>query len=359
MKNKILTILGTRPELIKMFPVVKKLDKHFNNKLIWSGQHYDFELVENIFKDISLRKPDQIIKINKKKNNFFQLQKKIYSIIKKSKPKAIVYHGDTFTTLATSLVSNFFFPDITRIHVEGGYRSRDENQIEEKARKASDQLSNIIFTQRLEDKKNLYNENIKKNVYVVGNSIYESVQNILKNLNKKKIKEKYNFLIRKKFIFTTIHRAENVENKIRFIKILRIINYLSKENLVFFPIHPRTKKKISALKIKLNSNVILISPIKYSETIFLLSNCLFCFTDSGGLQEESVILKKRCLIPSNKTPHSFYLNKKANQLLDLRNKNFMSKIKVFKRSILNKEFKKFSHQGNTSNLIIKSIKKFL
>ena len=86
MKNKILTILGTRPELIKMFPVVKKLDKHFNNKLIWSGQHYDFELVENIFKDISLRKPDQIIKINKKKNNFFQLQKKIYSIIKKSKP---------------------------------------------------------------------------------------------------------------------------------------------------------------------------------------------------------------------------------------------------------------------------------
>ena len=359
MKNKILTILGTRPELIKMFPVVKKLDKHFNNKLIWSGQHYDFELVENIFKDVSLRKPNRIIKINKKKNNFFQLQEKIYGTIRKLKPKAIVYHGDTFTTLATSLVSNFFFPDITRIHVEGGYRSSDENQIEEKARKASDQLSNIIFTQRLEDKKNLYNENIKKNVYVVGNSIYESVQNILKNLNKKKIKEKYDFLIRKKFIFTTIHRAENVENKIRCIKILRIINDLSKENLVFFPIHPRTKKKISALKIKLNSNIILNSPINYSETIFLLSKCLFCFTDSGGLQEESVILKKRCLIPSNKTPHSYYLHKFGNNLIQIDNKNFMSQLKMFRNSMNKNIIKSFYHKKNTSSAIIKILKKKL
>ena len=71
MKNKILTILGTRPELIKMFPIIKKLDKNFENKLIWSGQHYDFELVENIFRDVNLRKPDQIIKINKKKIIFF------------------------------------------------------------------------------------------------------------------------------------------------------------------------------------------------------------------------------------------------------------------------------------------------
>ena len=84
MKNKILTILGTRPELIKMFPVVKKLDKHFNNKLIWSGQHYDFELVENIFKDVSLRKPNQIIKINKKKKIIFSNYRKKYIVLLKS-----------------------------------------------------------------------------------------------------------------------------------------------------------------------------------------------------------------------------------------------------------------------------------
>ncbi len=243
MKNKILTILGTRPELIKMFPVIKKLDMNFDNKLVWSGQHYDFELVENIFKDVNCRKPDKILMINKKKNNFFELQLKIFEILEKLKPKAVIYYGDTFTTLAASLVSNLFFPNIIRIHIEGGYRSKDNNQIEEKARKASDQLSNIIFTQRTEDRKSLFKENIKKNVHVVGNSIYDSIQTILKTSNKNKINKKFFFLNKKKFIFATIHRAENVENTARFKKIIDIINILSKENKVFFPIHPRTKKK--------------------------------------------------------------------------------------------------------------------
>ena len=140
---------------------------------------------------------------------------------------------------------------------------------------------------------------------------------------------------------------------------MRIINDLSKENLVFFPIHPRTKKKISALKIKFNSNVILNSPISYSETIFLLSKSLFCFTDSGGLQEESVILKKRCLIPSNKTPHGYYLHKHANNLIQIENKNFMLGLKIFKKSMEKNIIKSFYHKKNTSSAIIKILKKIL
>ena len=112
MKKKILTILGTRPELIKMFPLIKKLDKIYNNKLIWSGQHYDYELVKKIFKDLRLRSPDIKIKINKEKNNFIQIQDKLLKIIGKFKPNIIIYHGDTFTTLATSIVTNFFFSNI-------------------------------------------------------------------------------------------------------------------------------------------------------------------------------------------------------------------------------------------------------
>tara|TARA_B100000989_G_C19512106_1_gene459658 strand:- start:471 stop:1550 length:1080 start_codon:yes stop_codon:yes gene_type:complete len=359
MKNKILTILGTRPELIKMFPVIKKLDKSFDNKLIWSGQHYDFELVENIFRDVNLRKPDQIIKINKKKNNFFQLQSKLYKIINKLKPKAIIYHGDTFTTLATSLISNIFFPKVLRIHIEGGYRSTDVNQIEEKVRKISDQLSNIIFTQRHEDKRNLFKENLKKNIYIVGNSIYESVKQILANSDKEEIKKKYNFLNNNRFIFATIHREENVENKKRLRKILNIIKILSKENLVFFPTHPRTLKKINSINVKFSSNVILNKPIKYSETIFLLSKSKFCFTDSGGLQEESVILKKRCLIPSDKTPHNYYLHKNANQLIKINGKNYLSIINKFKKNISKTKTKNFFHEKNTSTKILKILKKII
>ena len=360
MKKRILTILGTRPELIKMFPLIKILDKIYDHKLIWSGQHYDYDLVKQNFIDVKLRSPDVKIKINKRKNNFIQIQEKLIKIINNYRPKAIIYHGDTFTTLATSLITNFFYPNIIKIHIEGGYRSGDKSQIEERARTTSDQLSDAIFVTRSQEKKNLYKENIKKNVYIVGNSIYESVQQILKISDKKKINKKFDNLIdQKKFILATIHRAENVDNKIRLKKIINIINKLAENNLVFFPVHPRTKNKIKSLKLKLKSNIIIKNPISYSETIYLLSKSMFCFTDSGGLQEESVILKKRCIIPSNKTPHFFYLHKFANHLVQIEKGNYMSDVEKFKRSILTNKLKRFSHKKNTSHEVIRILKKLI
>ena len=359
MQKKTLTILGTRPELIKMFTVIKELDGAFNNKLIWSGQHYDYAMVKKNFNDVQLRRPDIQFKINRKKNVFFQMQEKIYNIVLKHKPKAIIYHGDTYTTLASSLVSNFFFPNIKKIHVEGGYRSGDKTQIEERARTTSDQLSDIIFVSRNEDKKNLFKENVKSNVFVVGNSVYQALQNIIKNSRKKSLNTKKYSLKHNKFIYVTIHRSETVDNKNKLVKIIKIINFLAKNYKIIFPIHPRTSKNLKNLKIKISSNVILIPPISYSESIFLLSKCFFCFSDSGGLQEESVILKKRCLIPSYKTPHTYYLDKNANQLLNINNKNYINSVKKFIKSVQNKKIKNFSHEKNTSQLIIKIIKKLI
>jgi UDP-N-acetylglucosamine 2-epimerase (non-hydrolysing) len=359
MKKKILTILGTRPELIKMFPIINKLDKKFDNKLVWSGQHYDYAMVKKNFNDVKLRKPDIKIKINKKKNIFFQVQEKLYYIILKQKPDAIIYHGDTFTTLAASLVSNFFFFNVKKIHIEGGYRSEDKNQIEERARLTSDQLSNIIFVTRKQEKENLIKENIRKNIYVVGNSITDSVNEILKIYkNKKKIINRYN-LDNNNFIYVTIHRSENVDNKKRILKIIKIINALSISYKIIFPIHPRTHKILKKLPVKLKSNIISVPPISYSESIYLLSKCFFCFSDSGGLQEEAIILKKRCLIPSDKTPHAHYLDKNANQLININNKSFSSQIKKFILSVNVNKPKSFSHKKNTSRLITNIIKKII
>lgn len=357
MKKKILTILGTRPELIKMFPIINKLDKRFNNKLVWSGQHYDYTMVKKNFIDVKLRKPDFKLKINKKKNIFFQIQEKLHNIILKQRPDAIIYHGDTFTTLAASLVSNFFFYNIKKIHIEGGYRSQDKNQIEERARLTSDQLSNIIFVSRKQEKDNLIKENIKKNIYVVGNSITDSINEILKIYKKKKINI-YN-LENNNFIYVTIHRSENVDNKKRILKIIKIINTLSTSYKIIFPIHPRTHKILKKLPIKLKSNIILVPPISYSESIYLLSKCFFCFSDSGGLQEEAIILKKRCLIPSDKTPHAHYLDKNANQLININNNSFLSQINKFILSVKINKLKNFVHKKNTSQLITNIIKKII
>jgi len=359
MKKKILTILGTRPELIKMFPIINKLDKKFNNKLIWSGQHYDYSMVKQNFNDIKLRDPDIEIKIKKNKNIFFQIQEKLYDIILNQKPDAIIYHGDTYTTLAASLVSNYFFYHIKKIHIEGGYRSGDKNQIEERARTTSDQLSNIIFVTREQEKKNLLKENIKNNVYVVGNSINDSIKYILKRNKNKSLTTNQYTLENKKFIYVTIHRSENVDNKKRLFKIIKIINTLATNYKIIFPIHPRTAKKFKKLSVKLKSNIILIPPINYSDSIFLISKCFFCFSDSGGLQEEAIILKKRCLVPSDKTPHAHYLDKNANHLVNINKISFLSFVNKFAISVDKNKSKKFFHKKNTSQLITKIIKKIV
>ena len=186
MKKKIVTIIGTRPEIIKMFPLINQLDEHFNNILVWSGQHYDYSMVSNIFMDVGLRRPNFFIKINKKKNLFIEIQKKIFEIIKKTKPIGIIYHGDTFTTLASAIISRFFYQNITNVHIEGGYRSFDKAQTEEQVRFVSDHISKINFVSRKDDKINLNKENLNSNIVVVGNTINDSIKKIISK--KKNIK---------------------------------------------------------------------------------------------------------------------------------------------------------------------------
>ena len=132
--KKILTIIGTRPEIIKMFPLIKKLDTKFNQKVIFSGQHFSKNMADIFFKDLRLREPDLKVKIINKNNFYNEFYKKLKTIIKKEHPSAIIYHGDTFTTLASAVSSHLYFPEIKNIHIESGYRSRLKSQIEERIR---------------------------------------------------------------------------------------------------------------------------------------------------------------------------------------------------------------------------------
>jgi len=360
MKKKITTIIGTRPEIIKMYPIIKELDKNFDNELIWSGQHYDFEMVKNIFKDVNLRKPNYFIKVKDKTKTFFEIQKRIFNILKNSKTKAIIYHGDTFTTLSSALISRFFFPNILNIHIEGGYRSFDNKQTEEQVRFITDHISKLNFIQRNEDRTNLKKENCRNEIHIVGNSIKDSVDNIKKiKPNSKKILQKYS-LKENEYIYCTIHRSENVDSIFRLKKIIKLIKFFSKIKKVIIPVHPRVKNKFKKLKFYNVKNVIFTNPLKFSESINILSKCYFSFSDSGGVQEESVILKKKCLVPLDFTPHNYYIDKNANNLIQLNAKNYYKKImKFLYNHKKNKIIKKFNHPKNIGIKIVKIINKKL
>ena len=356
MKKKISTIIGTRPEIIKMYPIIKELDKNFKNQLIWSGQHYDFKMVKNIFLDLNLRKPDYFIKIKDKSKTFFEIQKKIFNILRRNNSKAIVYHGDTFTTLASALVSRFFFPKILNVHVEGGYRSHDITQTEEQVRFIADHISQLTFVQRKDDKSNLDNENCQNEIKIVGNSIKDSVDAVKKTkLTSGKFLKKYS-LKNNDYIYCTIHRSENIDDTLRLKKIIKIIRFFSKIKKIIIPIHPRAKNKFKKLNFTMSKNIIFTEPLKFSDSISLLSKCYFSFTDSGGIQEEAIILKKRCLVPLDFTPHNYYIDKNANNLININSKNYLKKIEQFlKVHQKNQKIKKFNHPKNIGKKIVKII----
>lgn len=345
--KKIITIIGTRPEIIKMFPVIKELDKNFINTLIFSGQHYDKNMTSVFFKDLGLRKPNFSIKIKNKKHFVNEFSQKLIEYIKKIKPKAIIYHGDTFTTLASSMVSKYLFPKILNIHIESGYRSADKNCIEDKIRKIADQISKVNFTSHHQEQKNLHAEGIKKNVYMVGNTIVDSI-----NLVKKK-----NVLFKKKYAYVTLHRSENVDEEKRLKKIFIFLNFVSTKIDIIMSLHPRTKKMLKKYKIKKPKNITFVNPLKYSESLSFLNQSSFCITDSGGLQEEAIILGKKCFIPLKGTPHIRYIHKNANQLINLNIKNFSPLLqKILNNKI---QIKKFHQYKKVSKKICQIIKKII
>ena len=341
-KKKLLTILGTRPEIIKMSSLIKYFDNFFYHKFILSGQHFSKDMTTSIIEDLKIRKPDQILSLKKKsEENFFSLQENILKTLKKYNPKILVYHGDTFTALASCLTAYYFFPKIIRVHIESGYRSNDPNSIEDKIRKQVDKLSNYNFAPRSEDKNQLKKEGIKKNIFVVGNTIIDTVDKFKIITNSKKITQDY--------IYCTIHRAETVDDKKKLKDIIYFLNRLSKKISIYLSIHPRTKKMLKKYNLKFNHSIKKLGPIKYSKNIFLLKNSLFCISDSGGLQEEAVILGKKCFIPGKTTPHHFYLKKNSNKLIDLSKKKTVNEIsEIIKKKI---NVKKYYHKKNVSKKI--------
>ncbi len=237
----------------------------------------------------------------------------INKVLIKEKPTHVIVQGDTDTTLCGALATNIYnrnqknFKKIKLLHVEAGLRSFDENMPEEINRKIVDNLSEYLFVPTKFELNNLKKENLFKfkKIRVVGNTILESI----KALEKKKIKTK-----KKNFFLLTLHRPETVDDKQKFFKLLMNLNNIAKKlNIpIVFPMHPRSKKKITKKNlVKLNFFKI-IRPLDYLNFISYLKSCKIVLTDSGGIQEESYILNKPCITIRNNTERQITTFQKSN-----------------------------------------------
>lgn len=295
---KTLVVFGTRPEIIKLSPVIRALEKSkVDFAVVHTNQHYDKNMDEIFLKELHLPKAKYNLGIGSGThgNMTGRILIQIEEIFTKEKPDMLIVQGDTNTVLAVALAATKMHIPIA--HVEAGLRSYTKIP-EETNRVLTDRISDFLFAPTEKQLKILKSEGIdKKKIFVVGNTIVDAVTQ-----NAKLIKKKHN-LESKKFILLTTHREENVDKKDILENILKATSTIAENhNLkVIFPIHPRTKKNIEKFKITLPKNIKTIDPVGYLEMLSFMKNARVIMTDSGGIQEEACILKVPCVTLREKT----------------------------------------------------------
>jgi len=291
-KIKVVTVVGTRPELIRLSRVIDLLDKNLHHVLVHTGQNFDYELNKIFFSDLNLKNPKYQIKI---KNNspvsaVSQILLEIDKILFKEKPDAFIVLGDTNSCLSAYCAKRMKIPIF---HIEAGNRCYDQRVPEEINRKIIDHISDVNVTYSEIAKKNLIKENIHPDkIFKIGSPLDE-VYNFYKDkINNSKILKKYK-LKKKNYYLISVHREENIDTRNNLNKFVNLLKYLnkSKKEKVIATTHPRTMKKLRDLKLKKMKNVILSKPFSYTDYSFLQQNSKIVLSDSGSITEEANILK--------------------------------------------------------------------
>ena len=290
-KIKVITVVGTRPEIIRLSSIIKKLELNFNHVLINTNQNYDKNLNSIFFKDFQIKKPKYNINTKSKTNieTISKIINKVDKILEKEKPDAFLVLGDTNSCLSSYSAKRRKIPIF---HLEAGNRCFDENVPEEINRKIVDNISDINLTYSLNSKLNLLNEGFKiDTLFEVGSPLYEVIKDNIKKIEKSNILKKIT-AHKKKYILASIHREENVDDEKKLHHIFKILSAVIKKTgcKIIFTLHPRTKKMIIKNKIKPHKDIKFFDPFHFFDYCFLQKNAKFVISDSGSISEESVIL---------------------------------------------------------------------
>ena len=296
---KIATILGTRPEIIKMAPIIDEISKRSIPQIVLhTGQHYDKEMSDNFFRDLEIPTPDYNINVGSgthgKQTGL--MMEGIEKVLLQEKPDIVLVQGDTNAVLAGALVAAKLH--IAVGHVEAGLRSFDLTMPEEINRRAADVCSQMYFIPTEESAINLLAEGYsRKNLIITGNTVVDACFRHLEIAKKKGFEEKaladLDIENMDNIITLTMHRAENVDDEKRVTSIVEALKELDDMNIIF-PIHPRTKNTLKNFGLfdELNDleHIHIIKPIGYLDFLQLTSLSSLILTDSGGLQEEAITL---------------------------------------------------------------------
>ena len=289
---KVMTIVGTRPEVIRLSRIIVLLDETVNHILVHTGQNYDYELNEIFFNELGIKKPDYFMNADTSSlgTTIGDIIKKSEEILMKEKPDALLVLGDTNSCLSAYMAKRMHIPIY---HMEAGNRCFDFNVPEEINRRIIDHIAdfNLVYTEHA--RRHLLSEGLPhRRIYLTGSPLNEVLNYYLPQIENSKILEKLG-LEKHNYFLVSIHREENVDNKNNLIILLNTLNKIAEvfDKKVIVSTHPRTRKRIDALEnFKLDLRIEFLKPFGFFDYVKLQKNSLCVISDSGTINEESSIL---------------------------------------------------------------------
>ena len=302
-KPVVVSIVGARPQFIKLAPVAARLDTICRHRIIHSGQHYDYDMSETFFEQLRLPAPDINLDVGSGSHGYQtgRILERCEKALRSLRPKMVLVYGDTNTTLAGALAAAKLGLPVA--HVEAGLRSFRMTMPEEINRRMTDHISSLLFYPTLTARKNLVAEGIKKGLVSSGDVMYEIMDMGLALVKARKEIFHEIGVNRREYILVTLHRAENVDDPERlrsFISILRAL-----KGPIVFPAHPRVQNALRQFELAKEAasipHLIMCRPQPYIESLSLIASARAVMTDSGGIQKEAYFLGVPCLTLRDET----------------------------------------------------------
>lgn len=320
---KILNVVGTRPNLVKIAPLLREMRNHQEifPLLVHTGQHYDERLSEVFFRQMGIGQPDINLDVGSGSHAWqtAEILKRIEPVLLEHRPDLVLVVGDVNSTVAASLAAAKL--GIPVAHVEAGLRSFDRSMPEEINRVLTDALADYLFVTEEDAVDNLIREGrLKECIFMVGNVMIDALQHFLPFAQSSTLGEELG--LRRgdgvhPFAVLTLHRPSNVDSTDRLEALLDVIEHVADRLPVVFPVHPRTQNMIARLGGRGHSALKLIPPVGYLDFLFLLSRAKLVMTDSGGIQEETTALGVPCLTLRENTERPVTVTQGTNEVVGL------------------------------------------
>ena len=362
-KIKVMTILGTRPEIIRLSAVIKACDKYFEHILVHTGQNWDYTLNEIFFKELELRNPDYYLEAVGKNlgETIGNIISKSYNLFREINPEALLILGDTNSTLSVIAAKRLRIPIF---HMEAGNRCFDQNVPEELNRRIVDHISDINLPYTEHSRRYLLSEGIRKEyIFVTGSPMPEVLNNYMDRIDGSKILTTLK-LEKGKYILVSAHREENLDIEENFLNLVGSLNSVVEEFKLplIYSTHPRSWKKIEEKKIKFNPLIRKLKPFGFIDYNKLQQNAFCVLSDSGTLSEESAILNFPAVLIRTSTERPEVLDKGSIIIGGIKSKDVIqsiySSVEMFKISD-NKDILPIDYKDtNVSMKVIKIIQSY-